>query len=354
VVYTIAAFFYRIFIFTSIILFVAGKFFFIGVLMACWGIFNMFVMPVGKIVKFLATSPKLRRRRIWAIGTSALILSAVVALIILAPVPLGTRAQGVIWIPERAFVRAGTDGFVDRLAIESGSSVDTGDPVVLCSDPFLPAEIRVLVARLRELTAVYNTRMVSDRVQAKITLEEIRQVEAELADTRRRADDLTIRSAVGGIIMIPMAGDLPGRFVRRGELLGYVLNRSAMIARVVVNQADVDFVRQKTLDVKVRFPEEIAKKRPALLLREVPAATDQLPSRTLSQEGGGEIAIDPRDMPGIKAFQKFFLFDILLPPPEGVYNVGGRVYVRFDHGREALAYRWYRSIRQLFLRRFNV
>ena len=354
VVYTIAAFFYRIFIFTSIILFVASKFFFIGVLMACWGIFNMFVMPVGKIVKFLATSPKLRRRRAWAIGTSLLVLSGVVALIILAPVPLGTRAQGVIWIPEQAFVRAGTDGFVDRLAIESGSSVDAGDPVVLCSDPFLSAEIRVLVARLRELAAVYNTRMVSDRVQAKITLEEIRQVEAELADTRRRADDLTIRSAVDGIIMIPMAGDLPGRFVRRGELLGYVLNRSAMIARVVVNQADVDFVRQKTLDVKVRFPEEIAKKRPALLLREVPAATDQLPSRTLSQEGGGEIAIDPRDMPGIKAFQKFFLFDILLPPPEGVYNVGGRVYVRFDHGREALAYRWYRSIRQLFLRRFNV
>jgi putative peptide zinc metalloprotease protein len=127
-----------------------------------------------------------------------------------------------------------------------------------------------------------------------------------------------------------------------------------MIARVVVNQADVDFVRQKTLNVKVRFPEEIARKMPARLLREVPAATDQLPSRTLSQEGGGEIAIDPRDMPGIKAFQKFFLFDILLPPPEGVYNVGGRVYVRFDHGREALAYRWYRSIRQLFLRRFNV
>ena len=354
VVYTIAAFFYRIFIFASIILFVASKFFFVGVLIACWGVFNMFVMPVGKIVKFLATSPKLRRRRAWAVTASALVLSAVVALVILVPVPLGTRAQGVIWIPERAFVRAGTDGFVDRLTVASGSRIDAGDPVVVCSDPFLPAEIRVLVARLRELTAVYDTRMVTDRVQAKITLEEIKQVKAELADARRRSDDLIIRSAAGGIIMIPMAGDLPGRYVRRGELLGYVLNRSAMIARVVVNQADVDFVRQKTLDVKVRFPEEIAIKLPARLLREVPAATDQLPSRTLSQEGGGEIAIDPRDRPGITAFQKFFLFDIRLPPPEGVYNVGGRVYVRFDHGREALAYRWYRSIRQLFLRRFNV
>jgi putative peptide zinc metalloprotease protein len=354
VIYTIAAFFYRIFIFTSIILFVAGKFFFIGVMIACWGIFNMFVMPVGKIVKFLATSPKLRRRRAWAVTASLLVLSAVVALVILVPIPLGTRAQGVIWIPEYSFVRAGTEGFVDRLTVASGSPVNTGDPVIECSDPFLPAEIRVLIARLRELTAVYDTRMVSDRVQAKITLEEIRQVKAELADARRRADDLTVRSTDAGKIMIPMAEDLPGRFVRRGELLGYVLNRSAMIARVVVNQADVDFVRQKTMDVRVRFPEEIARKMPARILREVPAATDQLPSRTLSQEGGGEIAIDPRDMPGIKAFQKFFLFDILLPPPERLYNVGGRVYVRFDHGREPLAYRWYRSIRQLFLKKFNV
>jgi len=354
VVYTIAAFFYRIFIFTSIILFVAGKFFFIGVLIACWGIFNMFVMPVIKIVKFLVTSPKLRRRRAWAIAASLLVLSTVVALVILVPVPLGTQSQGVIWIPEHAFVRAGTEGFVDRLNVASGSSVDTGDPVIECSDPFLPAEIRVLVARLRELTAVYDTRMVTDRVQAKITLEEIQQVKAELADARRREDDLTVRSAAAGKIMIPMADDLPGRFVRRGELLGYVLDRSAMIARVVVNQADVDFVRQKTMDVKVRFPEEIARKMPARILREVPAATDQLPSRTLSQEGGGEIAVDPREMAGIKAFQKFFLFDILLPPPQREYNVGGRVYVRFDHGREPLAYRWYRSIRQLFLKKFNV
>jgi putative peptide zinc metalloprotease protein len=354
VVYTIAAFFYRIFIFTGILLFIAGKFFFVGVLMACWGIFNMFIMPLGKIVRFLATSPKLRRRRAWAFTASVLVLSAAVALAMLVPVPLGTRAQGVIWIPERAFVRAGTDGFVVRLVVDSGSPIDIGEPVVECSDPFLPAEIRVLVARLREIEALYTTQLVADRVQAKITLEEIRQVKTELEDARRRADDLIIRSAAAGKIMIPMAADLPGRFVRRGELLGYVLDRSAMIARVVVNQADVDFVRQKTLDVKVRFPEEIARKIPARLLREVPAATNQLPSRTLSQEGGGEIAVDPRDMPGLKAFQKLFLFDILLPPPEGVYKVGGRIYVRFDHGREPLAYRWYRSIRQLFLRRFNV
>jgi putative peptide zinc metalloprotease protein len=151
-----------------------------------------------------------------------------------------------------------------------------------------------------------------------------------------------------------MAQDLPGRFVKRGEVLGYVLDRSAITARVVVQQPDVDFVRQRTSKVKIRFPEKLDEMLPAVVKREVPAATDQLPSRTLSQQGGGQIAIDPRDMMGVKAFQKIFLFDIELPEQIGLYNVGGRVYVRFDHGWEPLIWRWYRGARQLFLRRFNV
>ena len=35
-------------------------------------------------------------------------------------------------------------------------------------------------------------------------------------------------------------------------------------------------------------------------------------------------------------------------------NVGGRAYVRFDHGWQPLAVQWYLTLRQLFLARFNV
>jgi putative peptide zinc metalloprotease protein len=354
VTYTIAAFFYRIFIYTSIILFIASKFFIIGILIACWGMVNMFVVPLGKGLRFLLTSPRLRRKRAGAVLVSALVLGGAVALVSLVPVPLGTRAQGVTWIPEDAFVRAGTDGFVERLIAAPGSRIRSGDPLIECSDPLLPAQIRVLESRMRELQAIYDTQLVSNRVEAEITQEEIGHVTAQLEDAHQRADDLIVRSTADGTFVIPMPQDFPGRFVRRGELLGYVLNRSAIIARVVVSQADVDFVRQRSFGVKVRFPESVADVQLAELLREVPAATDQLPSRTLSLEGGGEIAIDPRDMMGIKTFQKIFLFDIELPPPAGLYNVGGRVYVRFDHGKEPMIRRWYRGIRQLFLKRFNV
>ena len=66
------------------------------------------------------------------------------------------------------------------------------------------------------------------------------------------------------------------------------------------------------------------------------------------------IAIDPRDMSGVKTFQKIFLFDIGLPTSERFINVGGRVYVRFSHGYEPVIRRWFRGLRQVFLSKFNV
>jgi putative peptide zinc metalloprotease protein len=354
IVYTISSFVYRMFIYTAIILFIATKFFFIGALFGCWGLTNMFIWPGMKGIKFLLSSPRLRRGRVQAIMVTGLVLAGMVALIALVPVPLGTTSEGVIWIPENSFVRAGTDGFVERLIVEGGTRVRKGDPLIECSDPFLPAEIKVLESQLQELEAIYDTQVLSDRVKAEITKEEIEHVTAQLQDARERADELTIRSAASGTFVVPMAQDVPGRFVRRGDLLGYVLDRSTITARVVVYQSDLDFVRQQTHRVSVRFPERISDTLPAVLRREVPAATDKLPGRALSQEGGGEIAIDPRDMLGIKAFQKVFLFDVELPTCEDLYNVGGRVYVRFDHGREPVVWRWYRGLRQLFLRRFNV
>jgi putative peptide zinc metalloprotease protein len=314
----------------------------------------MFVVPVYKGLKFIMTSPRLTRNRSRAVLASCLVVMVAGVLIGWVPVPLSTLAEGVIWVPEKSFVRAGADGFVEKIIAAPGSTVRKGDPLIQCSDPLLPAQIRLLEAQKREMEVVYNTQSVSDRVKAQITKEELRHIAAKLVDARERAKELMIISGTDGAFLLPMAKDLPSVFVRRGQLLGYVMNRSAITARVVVSQADVDAVRRRTLGVSVRLPENLATTLPSVLRREVPAATDQLPGRALSQEGGGEIAIDPRDGFGNKAFQKIFLFDIELPSREGIYHVGSRVHVRFNHGREPIFRRWYNGLRQLFLRRFNV
>jgi len=74
---------------------------------------------------------------------------------------------------------------------------------------------------------------------------------------------------------------------------------------------------------------------------------------TLSIAGGGRIAIDP-STGKMTTFDKMFQFDV---EPDTVRNtllIGERVYTKFYHGDEPLAFQWYRNIRQLFLKRFNV
>jgi putative peptide zinc metalloprotease protein len=354
IVYALLSFFYRMFVYVAIILFIAGKFFFVGVLFACWGMINMFIVPVYKGIKFLFTSPHLTRNRSRAMLVSLAVAGLVAAGIGLVPVPLNTVTEGVIWVPETSVVRAGADGFVDEILVDPGSTVTRGVPLIRCSDPLLPAQIRLLEAQKKEMEVVYDTQKVFDRVKAEITREEINHISARLADAREKQKDLTIFSKTDGIFLLPMAQDLPSAFVRRGQMLGYVMNRSAVTARVVVSQADVDDVRRRTDRVDVRLVEDLSMTLPAVLKREVPAATDQIPGRALSQEGGGKIAVDPQDAFGNTAYQKLFLFDIELPPHEGIYHVGSRLHIRFNHGTEPVFFRGYKGIRQLFLKRFSI
>lgn len=352
--YGIAAFVYRMFIVAVIALFVAGKFFFVGVLLAIWAVVMMVVVPVVKNVSKIFTSAAIRSKRTRAITAIMSIVLVVVAAVTLVPVPSWTRAEGVVWVPGDMVVRAGADGYVERLVAEPGSSVHRNQPLIACTDVALLARIAVLEGRLAELEARHRAQLQTDRVKAEIIKEEMGIVAADLAQVRQDASDLIIRAETDGTFIVPNAQDLPGRYVRKGELLGYTLDLSGVTAKVVVSQQDIDLVRQRTERVEIRLADRLEDVLSAVVRREVPAATDQLPSLILAQQGGGEIAIDPRENERARAFQKFFVLDIDFPTDTGTVNVNGRVYVRFDHGYEPLANQWYRSLRQLFLTRFNV
>ena len=49
-----------------------------------------------------------------------------------------------------------------------------------------------------------------------------------------------------------------------------------------------------------------------------------------------------------------FQVDVELTDEHGIELFGQRAYVRFDHKMQPLALQWYRSVRRLFLSRFNV
>ena len=353
VFFSVAAFVYRIFITFAIAIFVASQYFFIGVLLAIWAVASAFVLPLIALIGYVGWSPRLRRQRPRVIATTAGVAISLFILIFVVPVPAWTNAQGVIWVPEQSAVRVGADGFVTRLIARPGDRVRRGEPLIDTTDPALPPKIRALEARESELLARYQSEIVAQRVRAQITLEQLKAVEADLALSRERAQDLVVRSPGDGVFAVDAPQDLPGRFLKQGTQIGYVIPDAAVTARVVVPQQAVDLVRSRTEGVQVKLAERAAETLTATILREVPHASDRLPSMALSQMGGGDVALDPTQGRDGKSLETLFEFEIALPTAQPT-GYGGRVYVRFDHGRESVASQIWRSLRQTFMRHLTI
>ena len=353
-VYGIASTAYRVFVTVLIALFIAGQFFFIGVLLAIWAIFAMAILPLFKGIRHLVQSPRLRRQRSRAVAIAASLVVGIFLFVFAVPLPYHSQAEGVLWLPEEAMVRVAANGFLRELLIVPGSRVAEGDSLAQSYDPTLLAQLRRSEGKVAELQAEYAAQFITDRAKAEIIREKLAAEQANLRLTRERAAELVTRALSDGIFVVPQYADIPGRYYRRGELLGYVLGNATPLARVVVPQDAVDRVRLSTDRIEVRPVDQPKRVLEGRVLRAVPAAGEYLPSPAPGIEGGGDLAVDPRDSKGPKTLQRTFQFDIALDGMEAIDHFGQHVFVRFDHHMEPLSVQWYRSIRLLFLTNFHV
>jgi len=350
--YAVASFVYRMFIMFVIILFIAGKFFLIGVILAAWAATTQLLVPVVRKILFLVSGPALQQQRGRALAMTAATLSVVFAVIFLVPVPLWTRTEGIVSTPEQAEVRMGADAFVVRFLVEPGSIVETGDDLLLTEDPALATRVAVLEAELAEYTVRHAMARATSQVEAAIIADHIETIEASLALAREQLGKLTIRSSSAGIFLLERPQDLEGRFLHQGDLVGYVVDPARATVRVVVRQGDIGLVRGQTRNVTVRLADRVDRVLEASITQAVPAAIARLPSAALGANGGGSFAVDPNDSAGVTILEDVFHLELRLEEP--VARLGGRAYVRFDHGLEPLGQQLYRSLRQLFLSRFHV
>ena len=352
--YAVSSFIYRIFVVFAILMFLTDQFFALGMFFALLTGFIWFVLPLGKGLTYLFTSPRVRRVRGRAIAVSTGAMALILAALCLTPVPFRTRAEGVVWIPDEAIVRAGADGFVERVVGVPGTRVSRGDVLVICHDSVLATQLKVLEGKSQEIDARIREQIPKNLLKAEVFREEKRYLEEKLARTREQVQDLVITAKVDGTLVLPRADDLPGRFVHRGDVLAHVVDLNTLTVRTIIDQSDIALIRHGTKAVQVRLAERLASPIDAGVTRLVPAASDELPSPALGSEGGGQVPMDPKDPKGQKAVRKVFQMDLQLPLDMGIVNVGERAYVRFDHGWEPLMAQWYRQGRQLFLSRFHV
>ena len=353
IVYAPLTFAYRASVVLAISVFIANRYLIVGVAIALWAVFFGLVWPLLKAISYVIASPSLERQRIRAVALTFGTGLAVAAGLLVIPMPLHTTAEGVLWLPEANIVRATAAGFVKGLAVPSGKYVTPGALLVEIEEPEIVSDTSVFRAQVDAANARLDSEKFSDRVQAKLTRQELGVLEASLARVEKEGDDLLVRTPTAGVFMVPRAGDLPGRYLRRGEVIGYIEQPESHLVRVVVTQDDIDLVHTRLEGIEIKLPQLPAESWRGRILREVPAGSESLPSKVLTNSGGGSLTADPAYPDQARSIERTFQFEIeLLPGPAPGY-FGSRIYVRFTHEPEPLGARWYRRVRQLFLANFD-
>ncbi|HEY4372169.1 MAG TPA: biotin/lipoyl-binding protein [Burkholderiales bacterium] len=350
--YAPASFAYRMFVMVTIVLMVSSQLYIIGVLLALWSLYTMLVMPLSRKIAELLTGAGLRAHRVRAVSVTAALAGGALALLFLLPFPSYTPSEGVIWVPPSSEVRAPVNGEVMALVARPNQPVHRGDVLLRLDDPELRARRAAAAALVDEMEERYAAATATNRMQAAIVQEQLVQARAALEVADKRLADLQVRSPGDGTFIIERAADVTGTYVQRGDLMAYVL-QSVDSVRVVVSQAAESLVREQTTRVAIRAAERVSDVVQARITREVPAATDELPSMALSLQGGGKIGIDPSRPNDPRAIERLFVLDLALPPGTHFRHLGGRVYVRFEHPAEPLAAQWYRAARREFMRKFS-
>lgn len=351
VAFGIASSIYRILVSVGIALFVASRFFSIGLLLALWFLYQQVLRPlalgVARVVPLARRAGRLPRLTAAVAGGLALVAAG----LLFVPVTSSTIADGVVTPPESSVIRARAGGFLRDAGLQAGRAVVADEALVVLEDEASAFEERALLARLDELqaelgVAMRGDRASGDRAEAQRLRERLAAARAELQVLRRERDALTVRSPVAGRFS-PAAVLTPGAWVEKGQVLGFVTNADDWRVRAMVSQRDIGAVRGGVSAVEVVMRSSPWTLRQGALFAEKPLAVAELPNRTLGSVAGGPIAVDARDADGVRLLQPMFEVDVQLPSmTDQEYRIGERLLVRFVHVSEPVgprALRWARA-----------
>jgi putative peptide zinc metalloprotease protein len=323
-----------------------------GMAIAAYLLWGFAGKPLWTLVAWLRGSALDDASRSRAIRRAAVIGAAVLFAVGLLPLPYSSVVQGVVWLPDAALVRAQTDGFIERVEVRDGQTVQAGDALFTLSSPSLDAERASLAQRITALDVDRFKALSTDLERAANAESELDAAQAALDRADERLRQLTVRAASSGIVSVTHADDLPGRYVKRGELLAHVMTGEPTRVRAAIPQEQATLVQQQSRSVSVSLVGDEVTAWPAHLQSGSAGTVAQLPSAALGLRSGGSVVTDPLDKQGLTPSEGVVLADVVLPHSLGD-RVGGRAWVRFDHGFSPLAWQAARRAQQLFLRHFN-
>jgi len=347
--YAPASWIYRLFISVVIVQWVAAKSALLALVTIIWMTTTLIARPIWKGLR-VVTSPVRPGQRRWqpmfrAVGVLAILIAAFIWL----PIPSSTVASGLVWTPEQAQIRSKSAGQIIQILARDGQQVSKGDALIVMDEPSLLAERQRLRAKIAGQETEQISNLLIESARSRNAAHQLDRLRSDLAQLDEQMDELTLRAETDGVFVLPHRDDEIGRHVQKGTLLAYVISNDVTTVRAVVTQDDEGRIKAGVKTVSVRLSEAQGERFDGRLVREVPAATKQLPSAALGDRAGGEFVTDPADREGLSTLDPVFLVDVQLPKRD-VQRLGGRAHIRFEHDAKPLMETVVWHIRQIFLK----
>ncbi len=357
-VYGIGAICYRIFLFFSISLYVMGKMFAIGLILAIWTAAMWFIMPVGKFVHFLAASPNVSENRGRAILTSLAMIFLGFGLVGMVPMPDYRKASGIVESRAWSGVFFAADGFVVDAHVEPGARVSEGQALITLENRELQTQREAVIAEIARFEGMRRRAMELGQSAATEPLErQVAQLRDQLDWTKQRLAKLVIRAPHDGVFVGSNPYSMIGSFVREGEPLGEVVEPRSLLVVASLNQRESSWAADGTeYDIRIRMVSAVPTEVGGTVEKVIPAGQQRLRHTALGYQGGGGTQVDPTDQSGTLAKSKQFIIEIA-PEVDGLAWAGlpgERVKVRFELPAKPMLTQWGDWLAKLIQDRINL
>lgn len=354
--YGVSSFAYRLFVMMVILLYLADISLILGALMIAALIWMFVLSPLGKLIKYLARSPELRKHRRRSVYAALAAFSAVGIALSWIPLPYSMVAPGVVQSEQRTTMFAEAGGVLAELPVRDGQRVRAGEMLMRFDNPDLELDYLITGQQLVELR--WLIRRATERAQADLPAlrERERFLVERLDEIEARIVRLTVLADRDGVWLGAIGYERLGAHVGRNERLGAVIEPASKRFVGVVAQEEVShlFIAQPQ-GGEVRLVGSPLVPLEAVALQFIPYQRRELPSPALGIPGGGRI-LAQYDAQGRMLAEEPFFEIIAALPDEALARVhdGALGYLRIQLEPKPLFQRAVLTVRQLLQSRYQL
>lgn len=355
--YGLASIGYWLALMSTIVVFVAGQYLELGILLAFVLVFTSILLPIGKFLLYLTNDARLGPYRARAVSLTATAGVSLMVLLTLVPMPDRLRVPGVLEAERSRALHSETDGFFVELLARPGEFVQKNQPLLRLSNLDLEREIEAAQMRRQELMS-QEIRAISKGMVDYAPLARQRQaLEENLSQLLERQEALLVRAPIEGVWSASELAHTRGQWMARGASLGTLVQGGGWRFVAVLPQIGSHVFDGEVQQAEVRLRGEESMNVLARQAQVMPFEQGILPSRALGMAGGGAIAVSPSDPNGLTATEPFFRVEARIEPDAestpALFH-GRTGVMRITLSSRPLLSQWERELRQFLQRRFRV